>query len=186
MGLHRARLAGGAKVLAVGHHRRCNGTGRRRLNVLVNYLPRYVFTVAGGLAVIHVDVVVLVDVVARLTDRACVVVYIPVCIVGRTVHALVDRAVACVGINVPIGVIRGAGRRVLINVGHGPRVDILVHVGAGGCVLIDVRHRPRIDVLVHVRVGVRASGRVVVRVRTSGRIGIGIVRRAVGCRVVDV
>jgi hypothetical protein len=174
--------------LTVGHHRRCNGTGRRRLNVLVNYLPRYVFTVAGGLAVIHVDVVVLVDVVARLTDRACVVVYIPVCIVGRAVHALVDRAVARVGVDVPVGVIRCAVAGVLVDVCHRARIDILVHVGARCCVLIDVCHRPRIDVLVHVRVGVRTSGRVivVVRVCASGRIGIGIVRRAVGCRVVDV
>ena len=178
--LHRAGLAGGAKVLAVGHHAWRDGAGRWRLDVLVDYLP--VDALAVALAVRHVDVVVLVDVVRRAVDR--VAIDVPVSAVGRAVHALVDRAVARVRIYVPVGIVGRAGRGVLVDVGHRPRVDIIVGVRVGGRILIDVRHSPRVDVLVHVCV--RASGRVVVGVRAGGRIGVGVVRRAVRRRVVDI
>ncbi len=61
----------GAKVLAVGHHRRCDGAWWRRLDVLVDDLPINAFAVA--FAVADVDVVVLVDVVvvAVAVRRLC-------------------------------------------------------------------------------------------------------------------
>ena len=145
----------GAKVLAVGHHAWRDGAWRRRLDILVDNLPRYSLAVA--LAVGHVDVVVLVDVVrrGRAINRAIACVDISVGVVGRAIHALVDRAVArvVVVIVVRVRVYRRAGRGVLIDVGHRARVDVLVHVRAGGRVVIVVCHRPRVDVLVDIRVG---------------------------------
>ena len=182
--LHSAGLAGGAEILAVGHHAWRDGAGRWRLDVLVDDLP--VDALAVALAVRHVDVAVLVDVVRRAVDR--VAINIAVSAVGRAVHALIDRAVACVRVYVPVGVVGRAGRGILVNVGHRPRIDIIVGVRVGGRILIDVRHRARIDIVIGVRVGGRASGRVVVIVggRAGGRIGVGVVIGAVRRRVIDV
>ena len=146
--------------MAVGHHRRRDGTGWRRLDVLVDNLP--IDALAVAFAVRYVDVIVLVDVVAGLIDRACVGVDVPVCAVGRAIHALIDRAVARVRIDVPVRVVGRAGRRILVNRRYSPRVDVLVDVRVG----------------VYVRIGGRASRCAVV--------GIGVVRCAVGRRVVDV
>ena len=151
--LHRTRLAGGAKILAVGHHAWRDGAGRWRLDILVDYLATDAFAVA--FAVGHVDVVVLVDVVrrGRAVDRAIACVDIPVGIVRRAVHALVDRAVAGVVIVIVIGIRIHRRAGVLVDIRHGPRIDILVHIRTGGRVVIVVGHRPRIYVLVDVRVG---------------------------------
>lgn len=127
--LHRTRLPGGAEVLAVGHHARRDGAGRWRLDVLVDDLP--VDALAVAFAVGHVDVVVLVDVVAGLIDRACVGVDVPVRAVGRAVHALVDCAVARVRVDVPVGVVGRAGGRVVVYRRDGARVDVLVDVRVG-------------------------------------------------------
>ena len=56
-------MPSGAKVLAVGHHARRDGAWRRRLDILVDYLPVYALAVAFAIA--DIDVVVLVDVVRR-------------------------------------------------------------------------------------------------------------------------
>ncbi len=180
--LHSAGLAGRAEILAVGHHAWRDGARRWRLDVLIDDLP--VDALAVAFAVRHVDVVVLIDVVRRSRAVDRVAVDVPVRAIGRAVHALVDRAVARVRIYVPVSIVRCAGRRVLVDVGHRPRVDVIVGVRVGGRILIDVRHSPRVDVLVHVCV--RASGRVVVGVRAGGRIGVGVVRRAVRRCVVDI
>ena len=206
MRLHSARLPRGAKVLAVGHHRRRNGAWRWRLDVLVNNLTVDAFAVA--LAVAHVDVVVLIDVVIRVVAGRCLVnrAGIVVCVVrvyGAVVVAvdcLVDRAVAHIRIKITVGIFRCAGVCVLVDVRHRARIDVRI--------LIDVGHRPRIlvdvgvgrcvDVVVVVRVqrcagvhvvvviGVRGcAGRsvvIVIRVRAGGRISI--VRCAVcGCGI---
>lgn len=206
--LHSARLPCGAKVLAVGHHRRRDGAWRWRLDVLVNNLTVHAFAVA--LAVVHVDVVVLIDVVVgvvavrRLVNRAGIVVRV-VRIDGAVVVAvdrLVDSAVAHIRIEIAVRVFRCAGVGVLVDVRHRARIDIRI--------LIDVGHRPRIlidvgvgrcaDIIVGVRVqrcagvhvvvviGVRGcAGRsvvVVVRVRAGGRIVV--VRCAGGGRGVNV
>lgn len=90
----------GAKVLAVGHHRRRNGAGWWRLNVLVDYLTINAFAVA--FAVADIDVIVLVDVVVvavrRLVNRAGVVVRVVGVhgAVAIAVDRLIDGAVACV------------------------------------------------------------------------------------------
>ena len=111
---------------------------------------------------------------------------------------LIDCAAADIRIEIAVRVIGCAGRCILVDVGHRPRIDIIIGVRASGRILIDVRHSPRIDVLVHVRVGVRAgidvvigvrrcAGRsvvIVVCVRAGGRICVGI--SAVGSRVIDV
>jgi hypothetical protein len=166
--LNRARLSGSAEVLAVRHHAWRDGARRWRLDVLVDYLPRYVLAVAGGLAVVHIDVVVLIDVVrqSRAVDCACVSVDVPVRTVRLAVHALVDRAVAYVRVDVPVCVIRCAGRCVLVDVGHRPRIDIVIGVRVGG------------RAGVHVRIGGRAGRRVVICVC--------VVRRTVRRRVIDV
>ena len=160
--LHSAGLAGRAEILAVGHHAWRDGAGRWRLDVLVDYLP--VDALAVALAVGHVDVVVLVDVVRRSRAVNRVAVDVPVGAIGRAVHALADRAVAYVRVYVPVGVVGRAGRRVLVDVGH----------------------RPRVDVIVGVRVGRRAGVHVRVSGRAGRRIGVGVVRRAVRRRVVDI
>ncbi len=114
------------------------------------------------------------------------------------VDCLIDCAAADIRIEIAVRVVGCAGRCVLVDVGHRPRIDIVIGVRAGGRILIDVRHTPRIDVLVHVCVGVRAgidvvigvrrcAGRsvvVIVRVRAGGRICV--VRCAVSRGVVDI
>ena len=198
----------GAKVLAVGHHRRRDGAWRWRLDVLVNNLAIDAFAVT--LAVGHVDVVVLVDVVVGvvavccLINRAGVVVRV-VRVDGAIVVAvdrLIDGAVADIRIKIAVCVVRYAGVGVLVDVCHRARIDV--------CILVDVGHRARslIDVGVcrcadivvvirvqrcagvHVVIGVRrCAGRCVVivigiRVCAGGRIGV--VRCAVRGRGIDV
>ena len=206
--LHSARLPRGAKVLAVGHHRRRDGAGRWRLDILVDNLAIDAFAVT--LAVGHVHVVVLIDVVVgvvavrRLVNRAGVVVRV-VRVDGAVVVAvyrLVNRAVADIRIEIAVRVVRCAVVGVLVDVRHRARIDVRI--------LIDVGHRPRslIDVGVcrcadivvvvrvqrsagvHVVIGVRrCAGRCVVivigiRVCAGGRIGV--VRCAGRGRGIDV
>lgn len=186
----------GAKVLAVGHHRRRNGAGWWRLDVLVDDLPINAFAVA--FAVAHVHVVVLIDVVVRvvavgrLVNRAGVVVGV-VRVHGAVVVAvdrLADRAVAHIRIEIAVRVVRCAVVGVLVDVRHRARIDIrvLVNVGHRPRILIDVGVGRCVDIVVVVRVqrcagihvvvvvGVRGcAGRsvvVVIRVRAGGRIGI--------------
>ena len=151
-------MPSGAKVLAVGHHARRDGAGRRRLDVLVDYLP--VDALAVAFAVADIDVVVLVDVArgSRAVDRR--VRHVVVVIVVRV------RVQRRAGRGVLVDVRHRARVGVLVDVGYSPRVDVLVHVRVGG------------RVLVHVRVGGRAGRRVVV--------GISVVRRTVSGSVVDV
>ncbi len=110
-------MPSGAKVLAVGHHRRRNGARRWRFDVLVDYLTINAFAVA--LAVADVDVVVLVDVIVvvvavrRLVNRAGVVAGV-VCVDGAVVVAvavdrLIDGAVADIRIEIAVCVIGCAG-----------------------------------------------------------------------------
>ena len=119
-------------------------------------------------------------------------------VVAVAVDRLIDCAVADIRIEIAVRVVGCASRSVLVNVGHRPRIDIIIGVGAGGRILIDVRHTPRINVLVHVRIGVRAGIDVVIGVRRcagrsvvivvricAGRC-IGVIRCAVGCGVIDV
>jgi len=226
--LHRARLAGGAEVLAVGHHGRRNGAGRWRLNVLVDNLT--IDALAVALAVGDVDVVVLVDVAViaacRLVDRAGVVVRV-VRVYGA-VDRLIDGAVADIRIEIAVRIFGCAGVGVLVNVRHRARIDvrILVDVGHRASVLVDVGVRRSADVVIVVRVqrraragihvvvrvdrragafvgveigvraGRRAGRRVVVVIRVRRRAGgivvvrvggrVGVVRRAIGGRVVDI
>ncbi len=147
MRLHSARLPRGAKVLAVGHHRRRDGAGWRRFDVLVDNLTIDAFAVA--FAVAHVDVVILVDVAViaacRLVNRAGVVVRV-VRVDGAVVVAvdrLVDSAVANFGVEIAIGRVGCVDVGILIDVCHRARIDVRI--------LIDVGHRARI--LVDVGVG---------------------------------
>ena len=152
--------------MAVGHHAWRDGAWRWRLDVLVDDLT--VDALAVAFAIVYIDVVVLVDVArrSRAVDRACVGVDVPVRAVGRAVHALVDRAVAYVRVYVPVGIVGRAGRRILVDVSHRPRIDIIIGVRVGGRILVDVRICGR-------------TGRCIV-------VSIGIVRRAVRGCVVDI
>ncbi len=134
----------GAKVLAIRHHRRRDGAGWRRLNVLVDNLT--VDALAVAFAVGHVDVVILVDVtvvaVCRLVNRAGIVVGI-VRVHGAIVIAvdrLINCAVANVRVEIAIGRVGGVGVCVLIDVCHRARIDIgiLVYVGHRARILVDV------------------------------------------------
>ena len=198
--------------MAVGHHRRRDGAGRWRLNVLVDDLT--VDALAVAFAVADVDVVVLVDVVRRrgAVDRRIrrivvvimvrVRVYRSAGVVG--VDRLVDGAVAHIRIEIAVRVVRCAVVGVLVDVRHRARIDIriLVDVGHRPSVLVDIGVGRCVDVVVVVRVqrcagagihvvvviGVRGcAGRsvvVVIRVRAGGRIGA--VRCAGGGRGVDI
>ena len=210
MRLHSARLPRGAKVLAVGHHRRRDGAGRWRLDVLVDNLAIDAFAVT--LAVGHVHVVVLIDVVVgvvaggRLVNRAGVVVRVVRVdsAVVVAVDSLIDSAVAHIRIEIAVRVVRCAVAvvgvlidvchraridvRILVDVGHRPR--ILVDVGVCRCADIVVVVRVQRSAGVHVVIGVRrCAGRCVVivigiRVCAGGRIGV--VRCAVRGRGIDV
>jgi len=201
-------LPRGAKVLAVGHHRRRDGAWRWRLDVLVDDLPINAFAVA--FAVADVDVVVLVDVVVgvvavrRLVNRAGVVVRV-VRIDGAVVVAvdrLVDGAVTDIRIEIAVCVVRCAVAGVLVDVRHRARIDvrILVNVGHRPRSLIDVGVCRCADIVVvvrvqrcagvHVVIGVRGcAGRsvgVVIVIRVGAGRRIGVIRCAGRSRGVDV
>lgn len=165
--LHSARLPRGAKVLAVGHHRRCDGARWWRLNVLVDDLPINAFAVA--FAVAHVDVVVLVDVVVvavavrRLVDRAGVVVRVVRVdsAIVIAVDRLVDSAVAHIRVEIAVRIFRCAGVGVLVDVRHRARINvrILIDVGHRARILIDVRVRRCADIVIVIVVRVhRCAG----------------------------
>lgn len=167
----------GAKVLAVRHHRRRDGAGWWRLDVLVDDLPINAFTVAFAIA--DVDVVVLVDVVVRvvagrcLVNRAGIVVRV-VRVDGAVVIAvdcLVDRAVAHIRIEIAVRVVRCAGAGVLVDVRHRARIDVRI--------LIDIGHRTRI--LIDVGVGRCADVVVVVRVQRCAGVHVVVVVGVCGC-----
>ena len=165
----------GAKVLAVGHHRRRDGARWWRLDVLVDDLPINAFAVA--FAVADIDVVVLVDVVVgvvavrRLVNRAGVVVRV-VRIDGAVVVAvdrLVDRAVADIRIEIAVRVVRCAVAGVLVDVCHRSRIDVRI--------LVNVGHRPRSLIYV----GVRRCTDIVVVVRVQRCAGVHVVISVRGC-----
>ena len=103
------------------------------------------------------------------------------------VDRLVDRAVAYVGVEIAIGRVRCVDVRILIDVGHRARIDIVIRVyrcaGAGTdvVVVVGVRRCAGRSVVIVIRVG--AGGRiVVVRCASRGR-RIDIFRRRGGCRL---
>ena len=177
MRLHSARLPRGAKVLAVGHHRRRDGAWRWRLDVLVDNLAIDAFAVT--LAVADVDVVVLVYVVGCLIDGVGVVAG------DVAVDRLIDSAVANVGVKIAIGRVGCVDVRILIDVCHRARIDVVIRVHRGAGANIDVvvgvgvcRCAGR---CVGVVIGVGAGGRIVV-VRCAGRgRGIDVFRWRSGC-----
>ncbi len=131
--------------MAVGHHAWRDGARRWRLDVLVDDLTRYVLAVA--FAVRYVDVIVLIDVVAGLVDRAVasfvrrIDVVIRVFAIHRAilVDGLVHRGCADIVIEIAVCIIRCAVRSVLVNVVHCARVHVVVRVGAVIRILVYVR-----------------------------------------------
>lgn len=172
-------MSSGAKVLAVRHHRRRDGAGWWRLDVLVDDLPINAFTVAFAIA--DVDVVVLVDVVRRRSAvdrrvRRIVVVIVVRVRVDRCAgviagNRLIDGAVAHIRIEIAVRVVRCAVVGVLVDVCHRARIDVRI--------LVDVGHRPRI--LIDVGVGRCADIVIVVRVQRCAGVHVVVVIGVCGC-----
>lgn len=140
---------------------------------MVNNLTVDAFAVA--LAVAHVDVVVLIDVVRCLIDG----VVVAACDVA--VDRLVDSAVAHIRIEIAVRGIGCVDVRILVDVGHRSRIDIVIRVhrcaGAGIHVVVVVGVRGCAGRSVVVVIRVRAGRRIgVVRCAGRGR-GVNVFRR---------